>query len=196
MPGDTSVLEGLSRRGQAGDEERGPPRIHLVVTGGGMNALPHSSALLITAFNGLVAAYDRASGGTAWTFSVPGKSIPGVRPRPTHVEIHDGRVFVFAGGSDGLLKKRVFLDVHALDHESGHPLWAQRVEAAHAPAFTSAVVLVDAGQVIVSYQEVLVAFAADTGQPQWTRSSEHGDGGVYSLQLQMGVPGGRGRLLT
>ncbi|NVJ25043.1 PQQ-binding-like beta-propeller repeat protein [Myxococcus sp. AM011] len=161
-----------------------------------MNSLPHPSALLVTAFNGLVVAYDRASGGTAWTFSVPGKSVPGVRPRPTHVEVHDGRVFVFAAGSDGVLKKRVFVDVHALDHESGRPLWTQRVAAAHAPDFTSAVVLVDAGQVIVSYHEVLVAFAADTGEPQWTRSSEHGDGGVYSLQLQLGVHGGRGRPLT
>jgi|GEM_PF-6331735 len=161
-----------------------------------MNALPLPSDLLVTAFNGLVAAYDRTSGGTAWTFSAPGNSIPGVRPRPTHVEVHDGRVFVFAAGSDGVLKKRVFLDVHALDHESGRLLWTQRVAAEHAPDFTCAVGLVDAGQVIVSYHEVLVAFAAETGQPQWTRSSEHGDGGVYSLQLQMAVQGGRGRLLT
>ncbi|GEL72437.1 PQQ-binding-like beta-propeller repeat protein [Myxococcus virescens] len=161
-----------------------------------MNAPHPPSPLLVTAFNGLVAAYDRMNGSTAWTFLVPGKSVPGMRPRPTHVEVRDGRVFVFAGGSDGVLKKRVFLDVHVLDYESGRPLWTQRVAPAHAPNFTSASVLVEDGQVIVAYQDVLVAFAADSGRPQWTRSSEHGDGGSYSLQLQMGIHGARARVVT
>lgn len=66
-----------------------------------MNAPHQSSPLLVTAFNGLVAAYDRMNGSTAWTFPVLGKSVPGMRPRPTHVEVLDGRVFVFAGGPNG-----------------------------------------------------------------------------------------------
>lgn len=161
-----------------------------------MNALPPASPLLIAAFHGLVVAYDRANGATVWTFTVPGKSVPGARPRPTHFEVHDGRVFVLTGGSEGTFKKSIYIEVHALDYLSGRLLWIQRVDCNPSTTFAGGAMLVEAGQVIVAHHDVLVAFAADSGQTQWTRSSEHGDGGVYMPLLQLGVHGARSRLLT
>ncbi|GHG92828.1 PQQ-binding-like beta-propeller repeat protein [Comamonas sp. JC664] len=161
-----------------------------------MNAQAHPSPLLVTAFNGRIFAYDRASGRTAWSFSVPGKSVPGVRPRPTHAEVHEGRVFVFAGGAEGSWTKRVFFEVHALDSASGHPLWSRRVDAGPVTNFSCATVLVEAGQVVISFEGVLAAFQADTGQPQFTRNSEHADGGIHAPHLQMCVQGARAQRVT
>ncbi|WP_408891334.1 PQQ-binding-like beta-propeller repeat protein [Myxococcus faecalis] len=157
---------------------------------------PAPGSLLITAFNGLVAAYERASGDTVWTFALPGKSVPGVRPRPTYAELREGRVFVFSGGAEGTFTKRVFLEVHALDAGSGRLLWAQRVDSEQSSTFAGGTMLVEQGQVIVSHRETLTAFDADSGEPQWSRVSEHGGGGLHSPLLQLVVEGARGRLLT
>ncbi|MFY1828450.1 PQQ-binding-like beta-propeller repeat protein [Myxococcus fulvus] len=157
---------------------------------------PAPGSLLITAFNGLVAGYDRVSGDTMWTFSVPGKSVPGARPRPTYAELHEGRVFVLSGGAEGTFTKSTFLAVHALDAGSGRLLWAQRVDAEQASTFAGGSMLVDQGQVIVSHLETLTAFDAGSGEPQWSRVSEHGNGGMYSPVLQVVVEGARGRLVT
>ena len=151
--------------------------------------------LLITAFNGVVAAYERATGATRWTFTVPGKSVPGVRPRPTHVAVHDERVLVFAGGSEGILKKNTFVEVHAIDYLEGHLLWTQRVEGHPTSQFTGAQLLVEGGQVIVAWSDTLAAFDAASGRVQWRRVSEHGDGGLYRAFLDMGVPGARSHQL-
>ncbi|MCP3099799.1 PQQ-like beta-propeller repeat protein [Myxococcus sp. K15C18031901] len=154
------------------------------------------SPLLVTAFNGLVAAYDRATGDTQWTFAVPGKSVPGVRARPTHVEVHDERVFVLVGGAEGTFTKNSFVELLALDYHAGRLLWTQRLESRPSPQFPGAQMLVEGGQVIVASFDVLAAFDADSGRVQWSRVSEHGDGGLHLPTLDMGVHGARSRPLT
>ncbi|MBJ6764498.1 PQQ-binding-like beta-propeller repeat protein [Myxococcaceae bacterium JPH2] len=159
-----------------------------------MHAPSPASPLLITAFNGLVVAHDRTDGTRQWTFTVPSQSVPGVRPRPTLAEVHDDGVFVLAGASEGSWKKRAFVEVYALDASSGRLRWAQRVEGSPTPVFAGGAMLVEGGQVIVAYNDVLVAFAAASGEVQWNQGNEHG-GSAHMPLIQMSTLGTRARQL-
>ncbi|MBU8893987.1 PQQ-like beta-propeller repeat protein [Corallococcus sp. M34] len=139
-------------------------------------------------------AHDRTDGARRWAFTVPSQSVPGARPRPTLAEVHDDAVFVLAGASEGTWTKRVFVEVYALDASSGRQRWAQRIEGSHIPVFAGASMLVEGGQVIVAYNDVLVALAAASGEPQWSQGNGHGDSAHMPL-IQLSVPGARARQL-
>lgn len=85
--------------------------------------------------------------------------------------------------------KAVYAQLTALDDRTGHPVWIQVLDRNQAPNTFSATVLVDGGQVVMFHGGGAIACSAGTGQIQWQRASEHGDGGYHVAALELAVEG-------
>jgi len=147
---------------------------------------PHP--LVVSAFNGKVAAYDRASGRTVWVWE-------GERPckeahvQPTHVVLTGTQVFVLTVVRDengGFLSRAtVHVAVTALDDATGRVLWSQLVRREQTVYAFAATILVDGGQVMLSHGDLIMAMSAENGQVQWSRASEHADEEVFLQSIEL-----------
>ncbi|AKT44018.1 PQQ-binding-like beta-propeller repeat protein [Chondromyces crocatus] len=156
-----------------------------------------SGPLIVTAFDGLIVAYDRTTGQTAWRFQTNAEPPHSASPCPAYARIAVEltpveRVFVVTAQlrDRGMLRnKAMYAQITALDYRSGHPLWMQTLDMDQPHGSFSATTLVDGGQVILFHGGGVMACSISTGQILWQRASEHGYGGRFLANVELAVAG-------
>ncbi|WP_394828032.1 PQQ-binding-like beta-propeller repeat protein [Pendulispora albinea] len=132
------------------------------------------SPFVLSAVDGTVTAYARASGAIAWTFRVPDGAM-----EYRHVTrlIADGhRVVIVAArmNEEGMFANADgTAHVCCLDYETGRPLWHQPVKGGQNINRFTATLLIDGDQVFLAHAAVLTAFALETGQVLWVQKIDH-----------------------
>jgi len=152
---------------------------------------PAPRPFVVSAFNGEVVAYDRASGRTVWRWQAPGL-FGHTHVQPTHVAMDGTRVFVLVAIRQdvGMFSTATAsVEIAALDDTTGRMLWTQSVNREQPMLGFAATFVVDAGQVVVTCADVILALSAESGQVQWSRPSEHGDGGALHVAAELAVSG-------
>ena len=160
-------------------------------------SVPTPASLVVSAFDGKVAAYDRSSGQTAWVHEPTAGTERAFSFRPTHLAIDGDRVFVLTAlrKKAGMLTETMVAEVTALDYLTGRPLWSRSIDRNQSPECPAAM-LVDGDQVLVVHYDVLFSLSAESGKVLWSRLTEHGDGGPHLPAVEIALPNATSKLLT
>jgi len=160
--------EGYGTQLYALDRVSGAKLWHKAISGTYLwsNAAYENGQVFVVNFDGLLKAFDAATGNLDWSVQLPGQYAFSAPPTAS-----GGQVFVGGAGSGGTL--------YAVDESNGHVNWTNAVENGDesSPA-------VGGGGVYVSYPCQVYSFAPITGQQRWHYSGNcEGGGGktaVYS----------------
>lgn len=159
---------------------------------------PTPRPYVVSAFNGEVVAYARATGQTLWHWRAQG-SYARTRVQPTHVQMEGSRVFVLVAVYDdvGVLSgQTVSAQLNALDDSTGRVLWTHTLTRGQRFPNFAATLIVDAGQVLFSHLDVIMAIAAESGQVQWSRARERDHSDSFLTAIQLAVSGTTSRPST
>jgi outer membrane protein assembly factor BamB len=151
---------------------------------------PSPSPFVLSAVDGTVTAYVRATGEVAWTFRVPDGKMDCRHVTRIHADEH--RVVVVAARmNESGLFATVDGTAHVccLEYATGKALWNHAVKGEHNIAHFTATLLVDGGQVFVVHGGSMLVFALETGKLMWQRRVERALAKSMPVSVSLAVPG-------
>jgi outer membrane protein assembly factor BamB len=157
---------------------------------------PSPAPLVLSAFDGKVAAYDRTNGQTVWVHEPAAGTERSFSFRPTHLAVEGERAFVLTAmrKKAGMLSETMVAEVTALEYLTGRPIWSRSIDRNRGPG-CPATMLVEGDQVLVAHYDVLFALSAESGNVLWSRLTEHG-GGPHVPAVEIALPNATSKLLT
>ena len=129
---------------------------------------PEKNAFVVSAVNGVVAAYRLEDGSVAWKFQAPEGTIPVSIPNALRVQ--GNRVLVavprhYGNHAFAAAFANPTVHVFCLEYATGRMLWKRDIVCT---AKVNIALLVEGGHVLVVQNGVLFAFVLDTGEPAWS----------------------------